>query len=179
MKALRIVGISLGVLVALVFLVAAFMPKEYTVEREIVVEKPKIVVFQYIKYLENQNEYSYWMKVDPLVQTGNSGIDGSVGYVSTWESKMEDVGKGEQEIKAIVEGERVEYEIRFKEPYEAVSTAFMETRALSDTQTTVVWGFKGRMGVPANLLIAGMKSVLGQQIQEGLDNMKKVLEEGY
>jgi hypothetical protein len=55
----------------------------------------------------------------------------------------------------------------------------METRALSDTQTTVVWGFKGRMGVPANLLIAGMKSVLGQQIQEGLDNMKKVLEEGY
>jgi len=179
MKALRIIGISLGVLVALVFLVAAFMPKEYTVEREIVVEKPKIVVFQYIKYLENQNEYSYWMKLDPQVQTSNNGIDGTVGYVSTWDSKNEDVGKGEQEIKAVAEGERVDYEIRFKEPFESVSQSYMETRALSDTQTTVVWGFKGRMSVPANLLIAGMKSVLGQQMQEGLNNMKKVLEEGY
>ncbi|WP_254500404.1 hypothetical protein, partial [Salmonella enterica] len=72
-------------------------------EREITINKSRQEVYDYIKYLKNQNNFSKWAKMDPAMKTEFRGTDGTVGFVSAWESAKKDVGKGEQEIKNLTD----------------------------------------------------------------------------
>ena len=82
-----------------------------------------------------------------------SGTDGTVGFVSAWESDNKDVGIGEQEIKKITEGERIDFELRFFEPFESTDPAYMTTESVSENQTKVKWGFNGHMDYPMNIMM--------------------------
>ena len=52
--------------------------------------------------------------MDPDMKKTYRGTDGTVGFVSAWDSEKDDVGKGEQEIIKITDGERIDYELRFQ-----------------------------------------------------------------
>ena len=128
MRALKKILIILGILIAIPLIVALFVKKDYAVEKEIVINKPKTEVFDYIKFLKNQDNYSKWNRMDPNIKKTYRGTDGTVGFVSHWESENEEVGWGEQEIKKITEGERIDFELRFIKPFEATEPAFMKTK---------------------------------------------------
>ncbi|HTF81182.1 MAG TPA: SRPBCC family protein [Cytophagales bacterium] len=178
MKVLKIVLIVIALLIVVPLLVAAFVKKEYGVEREIVINRPKAEVFNYIKYLKNQDSFSVWSQADPNMKKEYRGTDGTVGFVSAWDSEKKEVGKGEQEIKSIKEGERIDYELRFKVPFEATDYAYMTTEEVSATQTKVKWGFTGKMNYPMNLMLLfmNMEQMLGKDLSRGLGNLKAVLE---
>lgn len=166
------------IIVALPFIVALFVKKDYAVSREITIDKPASTVFDYLKYLKNQDEFSKWASMDPDMKKSYRGTDGTVGFVSAWESEKDDVGVGEQEITAIVEGERLEYELRFIKPWESVSPAYITTIPTSDTQTKVTWAFEGKMDYPMNLmmLFMDMEQMIGTDLEIGLGNLKSILE---
>lgn len=170
---LLIVGI-----VILALVVALFVKKDYAVEREVTINKPIAVVFDYIKHIKNQDEYSVWNRLDPASKKTYTGTDGTVGFISAWESTNKNVGKGEQEITNITERDRIDMKLRFKEPFEAEDDAYMTTQALGENQTKVKWGFKGRMAYPMNimLLFMDMEGMLGKDLQGGLDTLKTTLE---
>lgn len=178
MRILKNFLIALAVLIAIPLIVALFVKKDYAVEREITINKPKQEVFNYIKLLKNQDNYSKWATMDPNMKKSYRGTDGTVGFVSAWESKIDSVGVGEQEIKKIVEGERVDFELRFIKPFEATEPAFMTTEAVSENQTKVKWGFSGHMNYPMNLMMLFMdfEKMIGDDLQTGLNNLKNVLE---
>jgi uncharacterized protein YndB with AHSA1/START domain len=177
MKIVKIVLISLVGLVALLVVAAVFMPKSYTIEKEVVISKPKVIVFQYLVYLQNQDDFSVWMKMDPKARKDSRGEDGTVGYVSTWDSDVENVGQGEQEITNIVDGERIDYELRFLKPYQSVAKSYITTTATENNETKVKWGFEGTTPFPMNLMLPFLKASLGGQLQQGLDELKKIMEE--
>ncbi|MGS0748722.1 hypothetical protein [Halpernia sp. GG3] len=81
-----------------------FLKKEYQIIREITIDKPKQQVFDYIKFLKNQNEYSYYNIKDPEIIKSYSGIDGEVGFTYIWKSKINSIGSGTQTISNIAEG---------------------------------------------------------------------------
>lgn len=178
MKIFKKVLLGLGVLFAIPLLVALFVEKTYDVEREIIIVQPKQDVFDYIKLLKNQDQYSKWALVDPNMKKTYSGIDGTVGFVSAWESEQEDVGVGEQEILKITEGERIDFELRFLKPFESTEAAYMTTKSLMEDQTTVKWGFNGHMKYPMNLMLLFMDfdKILGDDLDTGLKNLKQLLE---
>jgi hypothetical protein len=95
-----------------------------------------VEVFDYVRLLNNQDNFSKWATMDPAMKKSFSGTDGTVGFVSAWESKKKDVGKGEQEIIKITEGQRIDYELRFKEPFEATDLAYITTEPISENQTS-------------------------------------------
>jgi len=99
--------------------------------------------------------------------------------VSAWHSEKQEVGAGEQEIKAIKAGERIEYELRFLQPFASVAQAYMQLEAPQADQTTVRWGFQGHMPYPMNLLllVMDMEGLIGNDLQQGLDKLKLVLEQ--
>lgn len=165
-------------IVALALIVALFVKKEYAVEREIVINQPKEEVFNYIKYLKNQDNYSVWANMDPNMKKEYTGTDGAVGFVSAWDSDNSDVGRGEQEIVKINEGERIDYELRFKEPFESKEPAYLITEKIDGQQTKVKWGFNGKMDYPMNLmmLFMDMEEMIGNDLENGLNNLKIVLE---
>ena len=178
MNILKIVLIAIAGLIVILLIVALFTKKEYGVIREVTINKPKSEVFEYVKLLKNQDNFSVWANRDPQMNKDYRGSDGTVGFVSSWDSKMKDVGKGEQEITKIADGERIDYELRFIEPFASTSSAYMIFESVSDTQTKVKWGFTGKMKYPANLflLTMDMEGMIGKDFQDGLNKLKMVLE---
>jgi len=172
------VSIIIAILIATPFILALFIHNSYDVEREVVINQPKAIVFDYLKFLKNQNEFSKWAKMDPMSKKTYRGIDGTVGFVSAWASENEEVGTGEQEIIAINYGNRIDYELRFFTPFEATEPAYIETKSISAEKTRVKWGFSGHMDYPMNLMFLFMdfEQVIGDDLQTGLDNLKVILE---
>lgn len=178
MKILKtILFVILGI-VAVCLIAALFIKKDYAVEKEVIINQPKAVVFDYIKMLKNQDNFSVWAKMDPAMKKEYKGTDGTVGFVSAWDSENGNVGQGEQEIKNIVAGERVDYNLHFIKPFESSSDAYMVTESVDSTHTKVKWGFVGRMAYPTNLMLAlmDMNEAVGKDFATGLTNLKGLLE---
>lgn len=178
MKILKNALLVLGIIIAIPLIVALFVKKEYAVEKEIIINKPKAEVFEYIKYLKNQDNFSKWNQIDPNMKKTYTGTDGTVGFVSHWESDNKEVGWGEQEIKKITEGERVDFELRFLKPFEATEPAYMTTETVNGNQTKVKWGFSGHMNYPMNIMMLFMdfEQMIGDDLQTGLSQLKAVQE---
>lgn len=177
-KIIKIIGYIILGLIILVLLTALVVKKEYSVERDISLNKPKEVVYDYVKYLKNQNNFSVWSKIDPAMKQEFRGTDGTVGFVSSWESENEQAGKGEQEIIGIAEGEKIDYEIRFLEPMKSTDNAYITFKSVNDTVTNVKWGFFGKIKYPMNLMLLfmDMDTMLGKDLEGGLNNLKGILE---
>lgn len=175
---LKITGIVIGLFVALILVLAFAVDTDFETERSVVIDKPVEEVFDYVKYLRNQDNYSVWGDLDPDMNQEFRGTDGTVGFVSAWEGN-EDAGAGEQEIVGIAEGERIDYELRFFEPFESTSNAFMSTEAVSENQTRVTWGMSGSTPRPLNImfLFFDLEEAIGSDYETGLYNLKAILEE--
>ena len=165
-------------LIILIFIIAAVSSKKYDVERSITINLPKSDVFDYIKYVKNQDNFSVWAEMDPDAKKSFTGQDGTVGFISAWESQVENVGKGEQEIKNITPGTRIDFELRFIEPFESTDQAYFRTESLSENSTRVLWGFYGALPIPMNLMLyfMDMDEQLGPDLEKGLQNLKILLE---
>ncbi|OQY45362.1 MAG: polyketide cyclase [Candidatus Parabeggiatoa sp. nov. 2] len=178
MKILRRIIILLLILIAVALTASLFIDKDYSVQREVIINKPNAEVFDYLKYLKNQEEFSKWATMDPHTRRTYTGIDGQVGFISAWESDSANVGAGEQEIMKIIGSERIEIELRFLEPFESTELAYFVTEEISPEQTKVIWGFDGSMNRPMNLMLLFMdfEKMLGEDFEYGLGNAKRILE---
>jgi uncharacterized membrane protein len=178
MKVIKKIGLVLLAIIAIALIIALFLKKDYVVSREVVINKPKQDVFNYIKFLKNQDTYSKWAAMDVNMVKTYSGTDGTVGFVSAWDSNIKDVGKGEQTIKKITEGVSVDYLLHFIKPFEDVAEATMATVVMAPNQTKVTWAIKGKMPYPMNLmqLFMNMDKMIGDDLVTGLNNLKVLLE---
>lgn len=178
MKVLKNLLIAMVALVVLVFIIALLSPSEMYVKRDVTINKSQSEVFDYVRFLKNQDEFSTWSKIDPGMKKSYIGVDGTVGFVSAWESDHPDVGKGEQEIKMIDPENQIDYELRFLEPWESTSNATMSFSSIDSVTTTISWDFSGNMPIPMNLMLlfVDMDETLGGDLQSGLNNLKGILE---
>jgi hypothetical protein len=178
MKIVKRILWAFAVVIGIPLIVAFFVKKEYTVVRTISIDESNQNVFNYIKFLKNQDTFSKWANIDPSMEKSYKGTDGTVGFVAGWHSLNDEVGTGEQEILKIEEGKRVDFELRFKEPFESVSSAYMSTNPISRKVTKVTWGFIGVMVYPTNLMLLFMdfEKMIGDDLSEGLNNLKQELE---
>ena len=86
--------------------------------------------------------------------------------------------RGEQEIIKIVEGERIESELRFLKPFKSTSDAYIETIEVGTDRTKVIWGFSGKNVFPMSIvmLFMSMDKAVGKDFEEGLASLKQNLE---
>jgi len=165
-------------LVALLLIVALFTKKDYVIEREVTVNKPKNDVFKYVRFIKNQDFYSKWVMSDPNMRKNYSGTDGAQGFIYAWDSDQKETGKGEQEIKRIIDNEQIATEIRFEKPFKNVSQALMAINEIGGNQTKVKWSFASSMKYPMNmmLLFIDFEKLLGKDMEASLVRLKGILE---
>lgn len=175
MKILRIILLVVAILIAIPLIAALFIKKEYAIERHIIINKPETKVFDYVKHVKNQDEYSVWNMADPSKKQQFRGTDGTVGFVYSWNGNDE-VGEGEQEIVEIKDNERIDMQLRFKRPMESTGNAYLATEPVDSNTTTVKWGMYGKSGYPMNFMNFMLDGMLGKDLEAGLQNMKKNLE---
>jgi len=178
MKVLKKIGIGFGIIIAILLIIPLFTKNEYSVVRETVIARPKATVFEYIVLLKNQDNFSVWAQMDKNMKKSHKGTDGQVGFVSAWESANDNVGAGEQEIKKILPGERIDYELRFLKPMKATNQAYLKIESMPGDQTKVMWGFNAKTPYPFNimLLFFDVEKMIGKDFETGLASLKKILE---
>jgi len=175
MKILKKALLVLLIIIAIPLIIALFVKREYTVKRDITINKPNSEVFDYIKHLKNQDNYSKWVRTDPKMKKDFRGTDGTVGFIYAWNGN-DKAGEGEQEITNITEGQRLDVVVRFKRPMESTAKAPFITRALSANQTEVEWGLEGKSPYPLNFMNLFMDKMLGKDIETSLNTLKGILE---
>ena len=166
--------VVLGIIV-LLLLIALIMKKEHYVKREIVINAPRQKVFDYVKLLKNQDEFNKHAMAGQDRKREFKGTDGTVGYIYAW-SGDKNAGAGEKEIKNIIEGKRIEMEIRFVKPMVATASIIMETASLPGDQTNVSWSNAGVLNYPLNIMIPMMEKHVAKDMDTSLSTLKNILE---
>lgn len=168
--------IILGIIAALL-LAGLVISKDIKATKEIVINKPVGEVFNYIKYLKNQQNYSKWATMDPNTKNEFRGTDGAPGFVNHWVGNKK-VGEGEQEIIAVEEGKSLTTDLRFIKPFRSFAKAVMTTEAIDTSSTKVTWGFESKMNYPMNVmkLFMNMNEMVGKDFTIGLGNLKTLMD---
>ena len=162
-------------IIALLLLIALFMKREHYVNREIIINAPRQKVFDYLKLLKNQDEFNKHAMAAPDRKREFIGTDGTVGYIYSWKGNK-NAGEGEKEIKNIIEGKRIETEIRFIKPMQAIASIVMETESLSDNQTKVNWSNAGTLKYPMNIMVPMVEKHVVKDMDISLSTLKNILE---
>jgi len=167
------------VLIALaIIILGVYLKNEYLIRREITIHKPKDEVFNYIKYLKNQNEYSYFNRKDLETIKSYSGTDGEVGFTYSWSSKINSIGTGTQTISKIIKGEEMCSTIQFTKPLPLKSLAIIKLTEINENQTKVTWTFSSIYKFPLNIIIyfADLEKLIGTDLASSLVTLKENLE---
>ena len=176
MKFIKRLLLIILVVISFVLISALFIKKEYAVKREIMINQPQKNVYDYLKLLKNQNNFSTFAKKDPNMKLSYRGTDGTIGFIYAWEGNSE-VGKGEQKITRLSD-RQIDVELHFIDPFESYAPAFFLVERISDNQTKVTWAMNGKMAYPINFLrlFMNMENMIGKEYQQSLINLKQILE---
>lgn len=170
--------LTLGGIIASLLIIALFMRRKHYVTRDIMISVPRQKVFDYIKLLKNQDEFNIAAMEDSGRKKECIGTDGTVGYIYAWAGNK-NAGKGEKEIKNIIEGKRIETEIRFVRPMPAIASIIMETESFSHNHTKVYWSNAGKLKYPLNIMIPMVEKSVAKGMDTSLLNLKNILENSH
>ncbi|HYM93648.1 MAG TPA: SRPBCC family protein [Chitinophagaceae bacterium] len=176
MNILIIILLVVAGIIVLLLTIALFMKREHYVNREIIINAPKQKVFDFLKLLKNQDQFNKWAAADKNNRKEEfKGTDGTVGYIYSWSGNKK-ACEGEKEIKNIVEGKRIETEIRFVKPMRASASVIFETESLSENQTKVNLINTGTLKYPMNIFVPIAEKRFPKDMDESLSTLKNILE---
>ena len=101
---------------------------------------------------------------------------GEVGQTSTWAGNAQ-VGKGKQEITALVPDKTVDVKITFIKPFAAEATALLNLESMEDS-TKVTWTYTGKNHFFSRiyLMFNDVDKMIGPGFQDGLLQLKSLSE---
>jgi effector-binding domain-containing protein len=176
---MKVLKILLYVLITIVVIACILMfvaPTAVKIERSILINAPKEVVFKNVKFLEKRHQWSPWKDPDPDLKWSIEGTDGEVGAIYRWEGNKE-VGKGSQEITRIEDLKRIEDKLTFIEHQSGEANGYFD---LSDSagMVKVLWGFTTEAPRPMNIfhLFFDMDKMIGGTFEIGLGRLKEMSE---
>lgn len=169
MKVLKIIlGIIIAI-IALVLIVAIFLPSEVTVERSAVIEAPDSVVFNYITDFTERANWDPWLEMDPDAKVTLGEIQKGVGAGYAWEGEV--TGSGEMIIDEVVENKSVKSTIKFYSPQTGDGKIEWRLEPV-ENGTNLTWSFYSEMGYPVERFFGlMMEGMLGPQLEKGLENV--------
>jgi hypothetical protein len=162
-------------IIVLLLIIALLKRKDHYVKREIVIDVPRQQVYDYLKLLKNQDKFNKHAMADPNRNFEYKGTDGTVGFVIVWSGDKK-AGVGEKEIINLIEGKRIETEIRFIKPMVTSARITMEIESLSANQTKVTWSNAGTLIFPINIMIPTMEKHVAKDMDSSLITLKGILE---
>lgn len=173
MKALKIAGVFVLVIILIVVLFTLVQPKEGHVERSVVIDAPVTVVFAEVNSFKNFNNWSPWAKMDPDAHYTYEGPEAGVGAKMLWDGRSS--GKGALWIEESAANQRVKTGMTFED----LNNTFYGEYILQPEGpgTKVTWTCDGtNEGFSGKLMWLFMKGALGTQYEEGLTDLKHMLE---
>lgn len=173
MKALKIIGIILVVILGLYVAAAVIAPSSMFIEKSVVIEAPASAVYPNVSCFRNWEPWNPWDAMDSTNTNEYSDQECGVGAWYTWSGEA--TGTGRQDLLEARENEYIKTKLVFSQAPEPQTSEwyFEET----EEGTKVTWNYIGTetdfMGRPGNLL---GEYFLGMQYESGLATLKEYVE---
>lgn len=168
--------IIIGMITFVAFL-HAWSKKGYDLSRTIIINKPKTEVYAYIRQLKKQSNWMPWYKKDRNLNIKFKEEDGKVGAAAYWKGSGS-LAEGVQRIIKIKDGKVFESQLLFLKPYKFHTLQYIAVKEIEPEKTKLVWGIRGVHQFPASVIMQlyGMEKALGNDFEQGLQNLKENLE---
>ena len=174
MKILKNLLIIIVAIIALLLIVAVFLPSEYRVERSVEINKPAEEVYNYVADFNNFYTWNPWTPMEVGHAFEVTGDSAKVGQKYFWEGKV--IGSGQMTFTELKPYELIKSDIEFLSPQQGkgeVDWVF----AGSGNGTKVTWGITGESDYPIGRYFGlMMDSFLGQNFEDGMKNLKAEVE---
>lgn len=166
-----------AIVVAFVAYVAA-QPSSFSVVRTAEIAAPAEVIFPHVNSPRKAHEWSPWTKLDPNMTMTFEGAESGEGAIAKWKGNHE-VGEGIMSITESTPPTEVQMWLEFIEPFPGSADASIKLEP-SGSATKVTWAMSGNSGfferAMCTLMGIDMDQVIGEKYQEGLANLKKIVE---
>ena len=176
MKIFKKILIVLAILLLVISAIGLFFFSSHIhVERSIVINQNKSMVFDFTGDLKNYNQWSPWYEFDTTAQYSYSSVTSGVGASVNWKSENDKVGNGSMTIVEVVNDSMMVLDLNFMEDGVAKGTYFFTPEG---NGTKLTWGLDFEAGMNPLLRIMGkfMDKMIGPDFDRGLNKLKTILE---
>lgn len=169
MKTLKVFLFILLGAVALILIVAAFLPSERSFSQSIEIERTPRVIFSQINSLQNWEPWSPFQEEDPNMTSEFFGPESGVGNRQVWKSKKQ--GDGNMEIIESINEHKVVFALDLGSG-SVNETLFILERGKDNVVVTWETTIKG-LGYPFwRILMTIFSSSMEKTFKRGLENLK-------
>ncbi|MCA0423017.1 MAG: SRPBCC family protein [Proteobacteria bacterium] len=163
-------------LVAMVFIVAAFRPDQFTVTRSAVIATDQQRLYAIISDLANFDTWSPWSKLDTGMKKTLVEPTAGVGGSYAWDGNG-NVGAGKLTIAGLQPVSEVRLDLDFLRPF-AASNRVVFALVPKGEATRVTWTMTGPVPILARVMhmFMDMDRLVGGQFEQGLANLQALAE---
>lgn len=168
--------IVIGAVVVLLIVFVATRPADFRIVRSATMSAPAEKVFDQVNDFHNWRAWSPWEKLDPELKRTYEGATAGTGASYHWLGNKQ-VGEGRMTITESHPNDLILIKLEFLKPFVATNTAEFSFQPQGN-QTTLTWSMIGcrNFMMKAFGLFMNMDKMIGGQFEEGLANMRSVVE---
>ena len=162
--------------IAALLIYAATRPDTFTVSRSMAISAGPEKIFPILNDFTAWPSWSPYEKMDPAMQRTLGTITKGKGATYAWEGNGK-VGAGNMELTASNPSSLIAIDLNMLKPMKANNKVTF-TLTPNGSETTVTWAMQGNPPFAAKLLgvVMNMDKMVGGQFDEGLGNLKRVVE---
>jgi len=164
---LKIVVIIIGILA----IIPLALPKHCHIERSIDIACTPEAAYALVLDQSQQKLWSPWVQMDPNTRTSTTGT----GLGSVYEFESEKTGKGSSTIVAAESPKLVKYHLVMIKPMPGQFEAQMQIEPTA-TGCHLTWSYDQDLSYPMRYVGPMMEKMVGGPYQQGVENLKALLE---
>lgn len=163
-------------LIALLLIGSALLPKTYNVEKTIIIKRPATEVMSHVGNLNEYAKWNPWQQMDPSATKIITGTPNTSGHQYSWQGKK--IGMGSLTIRDL-DNKHIHFDLEFLKPWKSKANDNWLFEQWGEGDTKITWQNSGVLPWPMARLMGGMiNKNLNKQFETGLNNLKKLCEEG-
>jgi len=175
MKLFKKILIGLLILVALILILAYFLPRELQVKVGKTVDAPANYVYNYLNDLNNNEEWDPWARKDETM-TMTMG-DKTVGEGASYSWDSENSGSGTLTVQSVSANEKIVSTI--ESPQMGNVNVVYEFIPENKDKSELVWDFQSTTSWPMNIMNYFIIPSIKSEFEDGIDNINEVVSERY
>ncbi|HEX8819547.1 MAG TPA: SRPBCC family protein [Archangium sp.] len=172
------------ILFALAILITGFVvlvsrqPSTFRIERSLTMATPADLPFGLVNDFHRWHFWSPWDAMDPQMKKTFDGPYAGPGATYAW-SGNDKVGQGKMTILDAKPYERINIQLEFQKPWEAVNATTFTFQPAAEGSVTVSWIMEGHNTFvgKAFSLFMDMDGMIGKDFEKGLASIKTLTEQ--
>ncbi len=173
---LQIIGLVVLAAVVGILIAAALKPDNFRVQRQASIKASPDTIFPFINDLHKWTAWSPFEKLDPVMKRAFSGAEAGKGAVYAWDGNSR-AGTGSMEITDTSPPSRLTMALNFTKPFKNNCVVDFTLEPQGDS-TVVTWAMVGPTPFVSKIVhvLVNMDKMIGKSFDEGLANLKAVVE---